>query len=1571
MAVIGCVNILTSVVVLIAFLPSQLEAYYTPNTGCHHNGTWYADKSLVPTTEKCLNCQCSKKTLVCRLKVCPEMPMPPPRGCVVVQKKNTCCPYLSCARLDAFYKIPATRRIIAYLDHYERESIDRVVNENMLQRRSDDTDVDLFVCVKNGTVYKSGSAMSSSNLCSYCYCIGGTEKCVKPKCMLPVEGCKPIFVDSTCCPVRYDCSTKQTGKSSQEVRYRKTSNKHYMRMSQRLQRNRGCTVGQQFYVEGQKMKSDKDKPCDICFCIRGQRKCAPKKCAPALRNCIPVVPKGQCCPSSYDCGSQRDYRRAQNSRQFNLFSLLFGKDDELDGSATTDIAIQYPHDRDPAMARPVKQKTATTERSIFDTIREGLEFIDSNNNQMLKDNEDLLTEVKHVRPSPTPIPLSMLSMPSTTEVSFFDLLLGPSQPNSNHNTKVSEENTESESSGDEETTPTSTVVNWVDLLLGPDEEDDLKSSDNGEEIINFESTTTTEDNLLKTTTEEPNPTEETITMEETTPTLGTTLTDTTEEIKSTHSTKIITENTTRKSPATTMATTSPTTTTPTTTTTARPSSTTTRKPLKTTTWQNKFKTQPMKPIVEPVKNSTHQKSDFLAQLLDGLSDILVGENKTSHSKQKPLNLKLNFNKTTTTTTTTTTNTVKLPTPKPMPMFKPLPMDKTYTRINSKIANLTIKAPIIATKDAMKTTFISLPPHMKNNSTKPLLNTTKKPEATTLKPITSNQAKVTTNTTSTTTTSTTPAVLITTTTDKPVTTTTTTTTTTTSSTTLKPVLIKTNPSILEAEPLDEDLAPTLPPSLPNLKIIPFLPTDAVKADHNTGSSYDFYHHSAAPISRIDYELYDDANLYPSITEKYPLYPDLEDGSKAEYIYKFNVEGPDSLVSSNAGKFDGTLGAPAFLKYDFAGSAASSSTKGFSPPTKTEGGFVPKEPLIIDDDEHSDVSVNVGDSYHVTQHIIDITTSSADVLNATKVIEITTPDPFKDVIRTEPPPDLTSLIEDKLKNLITKSSTTITTNGHVNGKPQTVPEIETHSKPTEDTNPMNTKTETQIKIKMTDTMNMNKYSDNNNGTAAQTAHTSKKSVGQPYRQSNDDDMLDEANVDVNDYVTTIPPFKTLPTLNVQQEKQQQLTEGNITKPKLSVSLETATAMDHVKLNRKQTMTTSRTTKRPTTTMTTMATIKVNRNKTIANNTTTPQRIQQQKPLKIKNPTTLNASETKILASSSASTTTTNKSSSGSSLSSATAATSGGSVSTMKTKSNATRRVASAKPTKHNNKMTTNNTTTTTVKNTGKPGVINIERTSVSHSRRTVKPTTKANATTTVTKMKIATQTTAKTTTTTTPSPIATSTTTRRPTPAPVLHQVKVQTTMNPFLMSPFDKLPFMDASFEVKRNSATPSTITTASNANTSLQQHFAVQATITDANYGQDVANDASLPLAASSSSSRHKLMGLVHYKHTLNQLEGLEPQHSPLSAAQFSQVSSPSSSSPSTSTSALAVNTASASSTSSATSTSSALNSLIDPTGILKLAGCNIYGRMYRVGRIILELSSPCLECKCTEIGVKCGPLDC
>lgn len=46
--------------------------------------------------------------------------------------------------------------------------------------------------------------------------------------------------------------------------------------------------------------------------------------------------------------------------------------------------------------------------------------------------------------------------------------------------------------------------------------------------------------------------------------------------------------------------------------------------------------------------------------------------------------------------------------------------------------------------------------------------------------------------------------------------------------------------------------------------------------------------------------------------------------------------------------------------------------------------------------------------------------------------------------------------------------------------------------------------------------------------------------------------------------------------------------------------------------------------------------------------------------------------------------------------------------------------------------------------------------------------------------------------------------------------------------------------------------------------------------------------------------------------------------------------------------------------------------GLLKLAGCNIYGQMYHVGAVIAELSNPCLECKCLpDIGVGCTAIRC
>lgn len=105
-----------------------------------------------------------------------------------------------------------------------------------------------IVCVYNGTVYRSGSAMGTSTLCNYCYCIEGRQKCIQPKCTLPAKGCEPILIDSSCCPIRYDCTEKKILKATYNTKYNRrrngNGNKHYLRMTSRMQRSRG---GCQFF----------------------------------------------------------------------------------------------------------------------------------------------------------------------------------------------------------------------------------------------------------------------------------------------------------------------------------------------------------------------------------------------------------------------------------------------------------------------------------------------------------------------------------------------------------------------------------------------------------------------------------------------------------------------------------------------------------------------------------------------------------------------------------------------------------------------------------------------------------------------------------------------------------------------------------------------------------------------------------------------------------------------------------------------------------------------------------------------------------------------------------------------------------------------------------------------------------------------------------------------------------------------------------------------------------------------------------------------------------------------------
>lgn len=108
--------------------------------GCAHNGSIFANGSFVPTVEPCLNCKCINANLICALRVCPEQPIPPPRGCIVVQKRDTCCPYLTCSKYHADYATDDKNRKVITYDRkwYEQNIRNRIFSQNTLLRRIED-----------------------------------------------------------------------------------------------------------------------------------------------------------------------------------------------------------------------------------------------------------------------------------------------------------------------------------------------------------------------------------------------------------------------------------------------------------------------------------------------------------------------------------------------------------------------------------------------------------------------------------------------------------------------------------------------------------------------------------------------------------------------------------------------------------------------------------------------------------------------------------------------------------------------------------------------------------------------------------------------------------------------------------------------------------------------------------------------------------------------------------------------------------------------------------------------------------------------------------------------------------------------------------------------------------------------------------------------------------------------------------------------------------------------------------------------------------------------------------------
>ncbi|XP_012144607.2 uncharacterized protein LOC100881394 [Megachile rotundata] len=262
--------------------------------GCRYEGRRYQEGTSVITSEPCLQCRCTEGALRCRLRVCPRLPNPPPPGCRVRSPgENVCCAELVCG--ESRDSVNALRRSNV---HVEQENLNE---EELLQNPHSQG------CLHEGVRYGPGSAMMGSRRCEYCYCISGARRCIRPKCLLPLPGCTPLYAPHSCCPVSYNCTHTLSSTVAPII-------------------GNGCRVGSKVYEEGEMVRDIEWKAaCDNCFCAMGAVRCVPLACAPPLQGCSPIVREGHCCPSTYNCSGSIEVKATQNYASYAFISKDYAK----------------------------------------------------------------------------------------------------------------------------------------------------------------------------------------------------------------------------------------------------------------------------------------------------------------------------------------------------------------------------------------------------------------------------------------------------------------------------------------------------------------------------------------------------------------------------------------------------------------------------------------------------------------------------------------------------------------------------------------------------------------------------------------------------------------------------------------------------------------------------------------------------------------------------------------------------------------------------------------------------------------------------------------------------------------------------------------------------------------------------------------------------------------------------------------------------------------------------------------------------------------------------------------------
>ncbi|XP_026329643.1 uncharacterized protein LOC113237409 isoform X2 [Hyposmocoma kahamanoa] len=236
-----------------------------PPPGCLYEGRWYVEGATVRAREPCLRCVCGGGALTCARRACALLPDPPPARCHVLHRRGSCCPELHCPDGVRAMEYGASAR----LEHNDFSDGDASPSYG-------------HACVEGGVVFAAGSALASRVACETCFCLGGSRRCVRPRCMPAPHGCRARPAPGACCPQRYYCD---------EPSPPLPSHNHH---------RHDCEVEGTRIAEGERVLSA-EANCTQCFCLRGSVRCQRLACGPPLLGCTPLLRNGECCPHQYHC----------------------------------------------------------------------------------------------------------------------------------------------------------------------------------------------------------------------------------------------------------------------------------------------------------------------------------------------------------------------------------------------------------------------------------------------------------------------------------------------------------------------------------------------------------------------------------------------------------------------------------------------------------------------------------------------------------------------------------------------------------------------------------------------------------------------------------------------------------------------------------------------------------------------------------------------------------------------------------------------------------------------------------------------------------------------------------------------------------------------------------------------------------------------------------------------------------------------------------------------------------------------------------------------------------------------